>query len=413
MPDPNLTNGDIPSKNNSGAGGAPNPNQTLFVKGKGDSRAIDPNDPIQDQLGDCGLIASMKAVAVSNPDIIQNAITANKDGTYNVRLYMNGAGNPATTVKVSPDNLPLTNGAAFNGDILNGKQEIWPNIIEKAIIQAQGGAFQNQSVMKFQEMLTGKPSVYQDVSQLSNQQIADTLKSSLDAGNPTVVWTHPKPNSTKVSTGEIIADHAYTVTSVDTKNMTVNLRNPWGTKDLIGLPISDLKQHFTGIAVDQVHQQKLQASVSQGQFTMPADSTAPLPDAINASQVQPLREWNLAQIDTSDPSLAPVRQAVMFSRDVLQDRGTTMPDGSKVAKLENYTVTQDPQNGITLYEAISPNSEQLALVNYNPNQSKLTLQNEISSNSLEVFTAVNEAYEQDRQQEQIMQDQSQTALDGR
>jgi hypothetical protein len=205
----------------------------------------------------------------------------------------------------------------------------------------------------------------------------------------------------------------YTVTAVDTKNMTVNLRNPWGQQDLIGLPISDLKQYFTGIAVDQVHQQKLQASVSQGQFTMPANSTAPLPDAINASQVQPLKEWNLAQIDPSDPSLAPVRQAVMFSRDVLQDRGTTMPDGSRVAKLENYTVTQDPQNGITLYEVTPPNSETLALVNYNPNQSKLTLQNEISSNSLEVFTAVNEAYEQDRQQEQITQTQSQPALDGR
>ncbi len=176
---------------------------------------------------------------------------------------------------------------------------------------------------------------------------------------------------------------------------------------------SDSKQQFIGIAIDQVHQQKLQASISQGQFTMPADSTAPLPYAINTAQAQPLREWNLAQIDSSDPSLVPVTRAVIFSREVLQDRGTTKLDGSRVAKLENYTVIQNPQDGVTLYEATSPNSEPLALVNYNPNQSKLTLQNKISANSLEVFTAVNEAYEQDRQQEQIIQDQSQLSLDER
>jgi hypothetical protein len=103
---------------------------------------------------------------------------------------------------------------------------------------------------------------------------------------------------------------------------------------------SDVKQYLTSIAVDQA---------------------------------QPLKEWNLAQIDPSDPSFAPVKQAVIFSREVLQERGQTMPNGSIVAKIENYTITQNDQKGMTLYETNSPNAEPLALVNYSPNQGKLTL----------------------------------------
>jgi hypothetical protein len=324
--------------------------------------------------------------------VIQNAITANQDGTYNVRLYMNGAGNPPTTVKVSPDNLPLANGAQFNGDILNGKQEIWPNLIEKAIIQAQGGKFQNKSPMEFMTMLTGQPSVYQDISTLTPQKIANNLKGALDAGNPAVVWT---PNTYKwanTSAGNVRGNHAYTVTSVDTKNMTVNLRNPWGGQDLIGLPISELQQHFTGISINQMQQQNLQASIVQDQFVMPAGSDQLIPEPTTL-----FTNMNLASISPSDPVVWPTFN---FADVLLENYGE-----NGVASLENYDVRLAHGGDITLSESGTP------LYTFNHTQNTATMHNLVPFDSLELFREVVAELESLLEKEQSASTNSQIVRD--
>ena len=45
---------------------------------------------VKARFGDCWYIASLQAVARSNPRIIEEAITDNGNGTYTVRLYHDG-----------------------------------------------------------------------------------------------------------------------------------------------------------------------------------------------------------------------------------------------------------------------------------------------------------------------------------
>ncbi len=59
----------------------------IAVKGEGDAHAFSPNDVRQGSIGDCYFLASLMAVAHTNPGLLQKAITKNDDGTYTVKLY--------------------------------------------------------------------------------------------------------------------------------------------------------------------------------------------------------------------------------------------------------------------------------------------------------------------------------------
>jgi hypothetical protein len=346
----------------------------------------------------------MKSVANSHPGVIQNAITANQDGTYNVKLYLNGAGNPPTSIKVSPDNLPrkvydsdgnLRDAISLSGDTANGKQEIWPNLIEKALIQAQGGTFQNRSPGEFMTMLTGKPSDTLAFSAMSSQQIANNLKAALNAGNPAIVWTPPGPPDTfSIGGGKtIVNDHAYTVTAVDTKNMTVNLRNPWGREDLIGIPISDLRQYFDGVQINQMQQQKLQASaaafVPEDRLPMPAGSSQ-LPTTL-------FTNMDLDSISPLDPVVWPTLNFVDALIETYGENG--------VATLENYNATLGQEGNITLFESGSP------LYTFNPRQNTATMLNLVPPNSLEVFRDIVTELKNPLEQEQTAFSNSQPSTE--
>jgi WXG100 family type VII secretion target len=59
----------------------------LFVRGGEDGRKIHPNDVDQQSLGDCTVMAALATIADKNPELIENAIRPNKDGSYTVTLY--------------------------------------------------------------------------------------------------------------------------------------------------------------------------------------------------------------------------------------------------------------------------------------------------------------------------------------
>jgi hypothetical protein len=388
VPDTTISSAPPTSSGGNGNNGSSNQGQgtTPFVRGAGDRLAIDQNDAIQDGLGNCGFVAAMRSVAVSNPGVIQNAITANQDGTYNVKLYLNGAGNPPTSIKVSPDNLPrkiqdsqgnIRDAIELNGDILNGQQEIWPNLIEKALVQAQGGTFQNnRNAAEYMTLLTGRPSASQQLSTLTNQQIANNLKGALNAGNPVTVQTPNSSDKINTSAGQLVGNHAYTVTAVDTKNMTVNLRNPWGTRDLIGLPISDLKQYFNWSSINQIHQQQnLQGSIAPNNTVPIPANTSPLPTNL-------FENMDLRSIHPSDP----IREARDFS-ELLR----TNYEGN----LENYQVMPLPEGkGNVLTESGTP------LLSYNQNNDEATSYNLISRDTQAIITAVLAEQERPLEQEQ-------------
>jgi hypothetical protein len=252
--------------------------QTLFAigkNGKGDGgRSVNKNDVIQGGASDCSIMASIKALALDNPSAIKNMITSKKDGTYDVKLYQNGK---PVIVNVSAKDLPLmqadgkSGGALLSGDTVNNKQEIWPNVIEKAVFKLQGGRTDSygKPMAEYLEMVTGAKVNSQVPSGLTTQQIGNSIKGALDVGNPVVAAT-PTGFGSKgtfgTSVGTVYSNHAYTVTSVDLKKGTLTLHNPWGKQDLVNLPISEFKQVFAGFSTGLIHKQSnLQASNPEAQ----------------------------------------------------------------------------------------------------------------------------------------------------
>ena len=121
----------------------------LFAKGADDKRDIDVNDVHQGRLGDCWLISAIGAMAKRDPESIRTLITAapaDADGhpRYRVTLYLppKGAYADDTSKKqkqefVVTTKLPLN--CAQAGDIVDGKPELWVELIEKAFAVAVGG----------------------------------------------------------------------------------------------------------------------------------------------------------------------------------------------------------------------------------------------------------------------------------
>ncbi|MEJ7735676.1 MAG: C2 family cysteine protease, partial [Polyangiaceae bacterium] len=118
------------------------------VQGAGDATAVHPNDVGQGQIGDCYLISAMAAVANRNPQLIQDAVVANSDGSYTVTFYERAAwynpfdsGYHPVQIRVTGD-FPAVNGNpvfAQPGDGTGAGRELWPMIVEKAYAQWQGG----------------------------------------------------------------------------------------------------------------------------------------------------------------------------------------------------------------------------------------------------------------------------------
>lgn len=89
----------------------------------------------QGALGDCWLLATMASLADANPEVIRDMITDNGDGTYTVKLWIDGK---RQSYVVDGDfivagDVPQYAGAKEKPNVL------WPLVLEKAVAQAMGG----------------------------------------------------------------------------------------------------------------------------------------------------------------------------------------------------------------------------------------------------------------------------------
>ncbi len=216
--------------NNQTAKYQPIPNSQLFAADAGEADAH-LNDVAQGGLGDCYLMAAMGSVAQANPEAVKNAIKGpDKDGNYTVSFHEKGLfGTKKVDIKVTPD-LPVdSNGnpvyAKTHED--GGKKELWPALIEKAYAQWNGGYqnIQNRNPADALFALTGKKTETQAAKDVSLSEVNDMLK----GGKAVVISTlDDGKGKTPYTNKGLVTDHAYVVESVDLKNKTVTLRNPWG-----------------------------------------------------------------------------------------------------------------------------------------------------------------------------------------
>lgn len=112
----------------------------LFTGTDGEE-VVRPTDVEQGSLADCWFITSLQSVAAANPQVIEDNVVDNGDGTYTVTLYEDGE--PVEYV-VTPE-FPADDGDPQYADN-PGERELWPLLYEKAMAQHMGGSWDDMNV---------------------------------------------------------------------------------------------------------------------------------------------------------------------------------------------------------------------------------------------------------------------------
>jgi hypothetical protein len=231
----------------------------------------DPYDVRQGALGDCYLASTLASIAEQRPDVIENMITNNKNGTYTVRFY--DGGRPDAPVDVTVDNrlfragaLGPVFGASDDTPDTTKKMEMWYPIVEKAYAQWKGGyavvGAGSLPAIALGEV-TGAPSHGYSLTTTPENLVGDevatdpdevfaTLKDALATKRPVVAYTyclaHPEffadPNG-------LASAHAYSIIGTSEQNgeRTVTIRNPWasGVPAGVGVPAGEADARGGGI----------------------------------------------------------------------------------------------------------------------------------------------------------------------
>jgi glycosyltransferase involved in cell wall biosynthesis len=235
----------------------------------------------QGQLNDCGVVATIGAVAGHRPDLIPGLIRALPDGGFEVRVHevsfpdASGVARPTgrtLVLRVEPE-VPVLNQdpnrSAFLDQSRNGTA--WASVLEKAFAgidqtwgperaaASRGGAGYERldggsTALERAELLaqmTGEPAVVKAFDKTHGHEaaVAAELSRQLAADRPVLVGV-PKPTpGTKLPHG-LYGGHVYEVVSVADGN--VQLRNPWGFAHPQSMTVREfldvVRDHYTTLA---------------------------------------------------------------------------------------------------------------------------------------------------------------------
>ncbi len=231
------------------------PKTALYLTEAGDTSAISVNDLHQGQIGDCFLISSIGELALTHSSAITNMIKQNANGTESVTLYTapNGTSSyygettfKATTVTVNNNFLASGVNNGSNQDVVNGQKETWPQVLEEAVANLDGGygAISNGgNPMIAMEQLTGHSASFMSPASLTLQG----LQSDIAAGDLIAMDT---PNNAGLPFN-LVGNHAYmfeklTITS---GGAMVQLGNPWGVDQPALIPLAQLSKGFAEVDI--------------------------------------------------------------------------------------------------------------------------------------------------------------------
>jgi len=232
--------------------------QTLYLTEAGDSSAISVDDLHQGQIGDCFLISSIGELALNDPTAISNMIHVNANGTETVTLHEAANGQLASwnttafkTVTETVTNVFQSN-AVDNGatqDVVGNQKEIWPQVLEKAVAQLDGGynAIANGgSPLVALETLTGNATSYTQPAALT----LSALMADVKAGDLIVMDTLNSKNLPN----NLVGDHAYMLEGVTGTGSSamVHLGNPWGFDQPTAISFSQLSKGIAEVDIGHV-----------------------------------------------------------------------------------------------------------------------------------------------------------------
>ncbi|BCK67809.1 hypothetical protein Srufu_017620 [Streptomyces libani subsp. rufus] len=244
----------------------------------------------QGAIGDCGIIATLGALASRYPDLLQDMIRETEDGNYEVRFHevrRNNYGNQAPTgriltVRVTPDvpvysDFPGITAYANANDV----GVAWPAIMEKAIAGldqfwddkkrehesqlprnrdfddnlltgysriTQGSTSGDRAELLAQ--LTGRtsenhdfPTNYDMHGRSPEKQLLAHLRELTESGRPVVIGTRSRGTGVENKMEkDLLSSHAYEIVSVDDKGL-IQLRNPHNSKHPQPLTIKEFMKY--------------------------------------------------------------------------------------------------------------------------------------------------------------------------
>ncbi len=183
------------------------------------------NDIKQGQVGDCYYLAGLSAMALTDPGLIQQSITALGDGTYAVRFYRNGV---ETYYRIDAQ-LATYGSSPWYAGLTRSGGELWVALLEKAFAQFRYNQNSYSSIEGgwMHEAYTAiSGATYRGISPGSTgaDSLAQTMANELSAGHAVTAGSYSS------ATSPIIGGHAYTVQNVALENGVwyVTVYNPWG-----------------------------------------------------------------------------------------------------------------------------------------------------------------------------------------
>ncbi len=224
---------------------------------------ISVSDINQGAIGDCYFLSPLGEIAIQDPDALERAIAVNADGTETVTLYEDANGNTISfgTTSFAPVRITVDNADFYPGGVngssgqatWNGEQVIWPQVLERAFAQLNGGyagISNGGTPVLALETLTGQAATWYSPSQVT----AATLGQEWSAGDLVVFDTPSYDNLFDTDpTYNLVGGHAYMFDGLSTVNgvACVDLLNPWGDDQADPVPVSALGSAFVEIDVGQ------------------------------------------------------------------------------------------------------------------------------------------------------------------
>jgi len=233
------------------------------------------SDVKQGGLGDCYMVSTVAAIAHQHPEILQNAMKENSDGTVSFRFFARDGGQLKPTWVTVTRELPMrADGTLPFGS--SKQNEAWFPLLEKAYAQFKGGysAIGNGGYPSdAQEALLGTSARNTRLAGMTADAVYDSLKAGLARGDIIGATTPPAPDGKKTviqtmldafksAIGGIVPHHVYSVwgTQEHDGKKYVLLRNPWATNEpgsfgpfaldgkndgVFAMPMDDFMKRFT------------------------------------------------------------------------------------------------------------------------------------------------------------------------
>lgn len=224
------------------------PGAALYVDG------VHHDDVVQNELGDCFLLASLSALAAVRPAAIEAALTDHGDGTYTVRFFEKQGRGRLRPVEIRVDaDLPTRSTGELVYAQGRAPGELWPALIEKAWATWKGGYGElalGGYARDALTALTGAPvDFYNPMRALESRDLWQLLTEAHAEGRAMVIGTGEAPRE------GLVPMHLYAVVGVreEAGEKRVTLRNPYGQGEptvdgrddgVFELTLRELRQHF-------------------------------------------------------------------------------------------------------------------------------------------------------------------------